>query len=171
MSPRFVDRLQTSSRALGNSINVNRVHITIEIYTSSLRSFISHYKATLFGRVHVLIPQNKTSLLHFCTHTVILKLEHCTKSQWRYSGDELVGKESALDASPLWLPVSWQTSNAPSSRSSSRELTRRWQRGWSTPSRSWRRDGDAEPWLRNLNYGGFNEETQVLGNVFVESYF
>ena len=58
MSPRFFDRLQTSSLALGNSINANRVHVTIEIYISSLRSLISHYKATRFGRVHVLIPQN-----------------------------------------------------------------------------------------------------------------
>ena len=86
MSPSFFDRLQTSSHALGNSINANSMHVTIEIYILSLRSFISH-KATLFGRVHVLIPQNKTSLLHFCTHTVISKLEHCTKSQWRYSHD------------------------------------------------------------------------------------
>ena len=86
ISPRFFDQLQTSSHALGNSITANRVHVTIEIYTSSQRSFISHYKATLFGRVLVLIPHNKTSLLRFCTHTMISKLEDCTKSQWRYCG-------------------------------------------------------------------------------------
>ena len=40
------------------------------------------YKTTLYGRVHVLVTQTKTSLLLICTHTVISKLEHCTKSQW-----------------------------------------------------------------------------------------
>ena len=65
-------------------MNANSVHVTMERYISSLRSLISHYKATFFGRVHVLIARNKTSLLLFCTHTVISKVEHCTKSQWRY---------------------------------------------------------------------------------------
>ena len=85
MSLRFFDRLQSSSGALRNSISANSVHVTMEIYISSLRSFVSHYKATRFGRVHVLISQNKTSPLPICTHTVISSLEHCTESQWRYS--------------------------------------------------------------------------------------
>ena len=42
----------------------------------------------LFGRLHVLILKNRTSLLRFCTHTVISKLKHCTKSQWRYCTNE-----------------------------------------------------------------------------------
>ena len=62
-----------------------RTECTLQLrYISSLQSFISHYKTTLFGRVHIFVLQNKTSLLLFCTHTVISKLEHCTKSQWRY---------------------------------------------------------------------------------------
>ena len=84
VSPRFFDGLQTLSLTLGNIMKAISVHVTIDIYISSLRSFISHYKATLFGCVHVLISQNKTSLLRFCTHTVLSTLEHCTKSQWRY---------------------------------------------------------------------------------------
>ena len=86
MSPRFFDQLQTSIHALGNSINANRVHVTIERegerYHHCDLLFLT--MATLFGRVHVLIPQNKMSLLRFCTHTGISKLEHCTKSHWRY---------------------------------------------------------------------------------------
>ena len=83
-SPRFFDRLQTSSLALRNSIYANRVFVTMEIYTSSLRSHISCYKATPFGRVHVLIPQNKTSLLRFCTYShgdFRTRALYCTKSQ------------------------------------------------------------------------------------------
>ena len=44
MSPGFFDKLQTSSLALGNSINANSVHVTVGIYISSLRSFNSHYQ-------------------------------------------------------------------------------------------------------------------------------
>ena len=108
MSPRFFDRLQTSSLALGNSINANRVHVTIGIYISLLRSFVFHYKATLFGCVHVLISQNKTSLLRFCTHTVISKLEHCTKSQWRYI-HTLVHRNSTTHLRYIFL---WARSSA-----------------------------------------------------------
>ena len=108
VSPRLFDGLQTSSLTLRNSMNAISVHVTIEIYILSLRSFISHYKATLFGRVHVLILQNKTSLLRFCTHTVISKLEHCTKSQWRYI-HTLVHRNSTTHLRYIFL---WARSSA-----------------------------------------------------------
>ena len=84
-APRFFDRLTSSSDTLRNSIYANSGIVTMSIYISSLRSFVSHYKATRFGRVLVLISQNKTSPLPICNYTVISSLEHCTESQWRYS--------------------------------------------------------------------------------------
>ena len=60
------------------------IYIYIYIYIFRHCDLLSLTMTTLFGRVHFLFPQNKTSLLPFCTHTVISKLEHCTKSQWRY---------------------------------------------------------------------------------------
>ena len=83
MSARFFDRSKSSSVILRNSISANSVIVTMSIYISSLRSFVSHYKATRFGRVLVLISQNKTSPLPICNYTVISSLEHCTQSQWR----------------------------------------------------------------------------------------
>ena len=67
-----------------NSTNAKRVHVKMEIYITSLCSFISHYKTTLLGRVHVLFAQNKTSALLFCALYRDFGLEHCTKSQGRY---------------------------------------------------------------------------------------
>ena len=52
-APRFFDRLPSSSNKLRNSTQENSGIVTMSIYISSLRSFVSHYKATRFGRVLV----------------------------------------------------------------------------------------------------------------------
>ena len=51
--------------------------------------FISHYKTTLFGRVHVFVTQIKTFVLLVSALHRDFELDQCTKSQGRYKYNSL----------------------------------------------------------------------------------
>ena len=56
--------------------------LNIILKKNDLSSLVSPYGSDYPSGV---VAQNKTSLLLICTHTVISKVEHRTKSQWRYN--------------------------------------------------------------------------------------